>query len=121
MAKYTHFRFGVGIHESNGFWYSKYLMTYDDPSMLGKQWKIWKKLEKDLVGKCYDKREMLIDQWNAENGDLHDTIIIPSAYADSIQRQIFGKRYEKLKFDIWSVEPKTIAEMEKEVKIYEKN
>lgn len=108
--KYTHFRFGVGCHDVNGFWYSKYQMTFDNLSILEKQWIAWKKLEKDLKRKEDDDREMLIDQMN-KNGDIFDTIVIPSAYADAIQRQIFKDEYEELKFDIWSVKPETVSDM----------
>ncbi len=115
--EYTHFRFGVGCHDLNGFWYSKYLMTFDDPKDMEKQWEVWKKLEKNLDRKDDDPREMLIDQCD-ENGNLYDTIIIPSAYADDIQRQIFGDKYEELKFDIFSpdVKPETVADMKKKLK-----
>lgn len=110
--EYTHFRFGVGCHDVNGFWYSKHLMSFDDPASLMKQWEAWKKLEKGITKKENDDREMLIDQYNAKTGDLHDTIVIPSAHADTIQRQIFGEEYERLKFDIWAVKPLTVADME---------
>lgn len=109
--KYTHFRFGVGCHDLNGFWYSKYQMTFDNPLALKKQWKAWRKLEGDLKRNPNDQREMLIDQIDEKTGDLHDTILIPSKYADDVQRQIFGKEYDKLKFDIWTVKPVTIQDI----------
>ena len=113
---YTHFRFGVGCHDVNGFWYSPHLMTFDDKSTLDKQWEVWKRLESDLKRKKNDKREMLIDQ-HSENGDIGDTIIIPSKYADDVQRAIFGDQYEELKFDIFDkdVRPETVGEMQEKI------
>jgi len=108
--KYTHFRFGVGCHDLNGFWYSNHMMTYDDFQLMEKQWAIWKKLEAHWERDPDDDREMLIDQLEEESGDLYDTIVIPSKYADNVQQQIFGERYEKIKFDIWAVKPPTLAE-----------
>ncbi|MBW3004519.1 hypothetical protein KY310_01695 [Candidatus Woesearchaeota archaeon] len=117
--KYDCFRFGVAVHDSNGFWYSPHLMTFDDLSALDKQWAAWKRLEKRLEKDPKDPREMLIDQYHRERQEVHDTIVIPSADADRIQREIFGEEYERIKFDIWSIEPPTYEEIVKVVETLE--
>lgn len=117
--KYTHFRFGVGCHDLNGFWYSNFLMTFDDPETLQKQWNVWKKLAEHMDKDPNDQREMLIDQYDDKNGDLYDTIVIPSKYADGIQKKIFGDRYEEIGFNIFdeSIKPDTIADVIEKIKL----
>lgn len=116
----THFRFGVGCHDLNGFWYSNNLMHMDNPDDMNKQWETWKNLEKELERLDDDPREMLIDQYDIKDGSIGDTIVIPSKYADDIQKQIFGDKYGELKFDIFSedVKPMSLGEMLAEANDY---
>jgi len=114
---FTHFRFGVGCHDLNGFWYSDFYMVYNNPIHMKKQWDRWKDAEKMCERKPEDNREMLIDQYNPETDSLGDTIVIPSKYADEIQKKIFGDEYNKLKFDVFNVKPITIAELKQKIEV----